>query len=80
MPCVQMGDGGFARRADVFGVCVCLGGVTWSLKGSQGSEERTCVGEPAVALELLIQTCLICRSLIIRKLALLLFNGPGVIA
>lgn len=38
-----------------FRVYVCLGGVTWSVKGSQGTIERTLVGEPAALLELVTQ-------------------------
>lgn len=53
----RWGDGRFACWADVLGVYVCLGGVTWSVKGSQGTMERTFVVEPAALLRPLIQKC-----------------------
>lgn len=47
----------FAWRADVLGVYVCLGGVTWSVKGSQGTIKRAFGVEPAVLWRILIQRC-----------------------
>lgn len=44
---MRLGEGRPACRTDVLGVCVCVGGVAWSVKGSLGTTQRAFV-EPAV--------------------------------
>lgn len=51
----RRGDGTLARSADVLGMYVCLGGVTWSVKGGQGTTDRMSVVEPAALLRPLMK-------------------------
>lgn len=41
---MQMGNARFTCRADALGTSVCLGGATWSVKGSQGTELALLLG------------------------------------